>query len=235
MKRRALKEEWYDCPACAKHGLRSRVMLELPNPSFALCARNHVLKMVEGGASWVGFALGGRFVNVGAEKRFVTVFEKGKWQHYDLLALPLQFDSADVIRFLKLEKKQKPFLLKQLTDAKVAWMLCSARLGLCKDVSKIVASLIDTPYLPFREHVSVQKRCWQVIGYIPNAVNVLWVVLLSLVWWLYVWVKIVYDENVVSKFVGVLLGGLYIWLIRDTLMSVVAACRRFLKSVFDRR
>ncbi len=151
------------CPACAKHGLVSTVKWKrYGRPcdwcAWGRCTRNHLLGLTDSpeqcecpvqrtkGVHVVGLSLGLSSVKMGPEKRYVHVFQDGKWRTYDLLALPR--DDDEMTRALALEKEQQPVFRRQVTDAKVAWMLCSKRLGVCKDVARIMVEMMDRQPFP---------------------------------------------------------------------------------------
>jgi len=129
------------CPICEYHGFESHLKIVFWNQSKsymkALCSKiNHCLIKTDGS-----------FVPENSDdyKRFVTVYWKGKWRTYD--KYDFSFYNQDY--FVELERKQQAMLNRQIFTSQITWLLCSTRLGVQKDVTRIIARMIDSaPYAP---------------------------------------------------------------------------------------
>ncbi len=97
-------------------------------------------------------------------KRFVRACENGKWRTHDLLSLPMNVDGHLLAHDMELEKLQLPLLRRQVREYRVAWMICSKRLGVCKDVAEIVCGMIGDPPYPPLQCVQPGKACMLFIG-----------------------------------------------------------------------
>jgi len=125
------------CPICEYHGFESYIS-DHTFVKFTFCLKmNHKLRIRSSG----------KMVAICESDciRFVTCFHNGKWKTLD------KYDPTiyDIGYFMVLEKEQKALLKEHIYISQITWLLCSTRLGVQKDIARIIARMIDSvPYAP---------------------------------------------------------------------------------------
>ncbi len=136
----------------------------LPYNVVGSCFRNHRLRKTIQAACECG--LYQRFVSIEvlcldigtlplpSDKRFVEHFdwESGEWMKHDLLEPPYMATSEEKRLWRRdlclKESEQQSILKKQRYAARITWMWCSKKLGVNKDVARMIGHMIGLrPYI----------------------------------------------------------------------------------------
>lgn len=173
------------CPACDQHGLTStldwygRVHYPPDVVPYRLCtlhdtlvytlgvtwcSNNHVYRTILhppcvqcGKAEEI--TLDGRLcigdATLPVETRFIDVCVRGVWKQVDLLHEDLSEPGKE--HFYKLHVQQQAMVRDRIKSERITWLLCARKLGLYKDVARLVASHIGSgppaPVMKLRDEV----------------------------------------------------------------------------------